>query len=102
MESDVVGLNAGTYYIACLHVSPSKLLTAAPTEKTSEVNQNPLTESDSGSPVLSKENCNVVAVTAEKNVATVERFNRLAAACFWANRIVGTPRVEKGTFEKVN
>ena len=34
----------------------------------------------------------MVAVTAEKKVATVERFRRLVAPCFWANLIVGTPR----------
>jgi hypothetical protein len=30
-------------------------------------------------------------VTAEKKVATVDRFRRFMAPCFWANRIVGTP-----------
>ena len=33
----------------------------------------------------------MVAVTAEKNVATVDRFRRLAAPCSCANRMVGTP-----------
>lgn len=79
--------------MACFHVNPSRLLTAAPIENTSDVNQKPLTESANGFPVLSNENCNVVAVTAEKNVATVERFNRFAAACFCANRMVGTPEI---------
>ena len=32
-----------------------------------------------------------VPVTAEKKVATVDRFNRFVAVCFCANRIVGTP-----------
>ena len=68
--------------MACFHVNPRRLLTAAPIENTREVNQNPLTESARGSPVLSKENCSVVAVTAEKNVATVDKFSKLAAACF--------------------
>lgn len=77
--------------MACFHVKPSKLLTAAPMLKTSEVNQKPLTASARGVPVLSNENCIVVAVTAEKNVATVDRLSKLAAACFCANRMVGTP-----------
>ena len=35
----------------------------------------------------------VVAVTAEKKVATVDRLRRFAAPCFCANRIMGTPRI---------
>lgn len=33
----------------------------------------------------------VVAVTAEKKVAIVDRLSRLDEPCFCANRIVGTP-----------
>jgi len=33
----------------------------------------------------------VVAVTAEKKVATVDRLRRFAASCFCTNRIMGTP-----------
>lgn len=61
-------------------------------ENTIDVNQNPFTASASGVPVVSNENCNVVAVTAEKNVATVDRLRRLFAPCFCAKRIVGTPK----------
>ena len=80
-----------TYYIACFHVTPSKLFTAAPILNTNEVNQNEFTASASGLPVMSNENCIVVAVTAEKKVATVLRLRRFWLACFCANRIVGTP-----------
>ena len=80
-----------THYIACFHVSPSRLLTAAPMLKTNDVNQKVLTALATVVSVFSKENCIVVAVTAEKNVATVDRFRRFAAPCFWANRMVGTP-----------
>lgn len=44
-----------------------------------------------GSPTEAYENWSVVAVTAEKNVATVDRLSRLLAPCFCANRMVGTP-----------
>jgi len=73
-------------------VSPSKLLTAAAMLKTIEANQKQLTASETRSLGGSwYENCNVVAVTAEKKVATVERLRRLFAPCSWANRMVGTP-----------
>ena len=71
-----------TYYIACFQVNPSSEFTAAAIENTIEVNQKPLTASASGFPVDSKENCKVVAVTALKKVATVDRLSRFAAACF--------------------
>ena len=78
--------------MACFHVSPSKLLTAAAMEKTSEANQKLFTKTDGTSSVGSVyENCMVVAVTAEKKVATVDRFKRFVAPCFCAKRIVGTP-----------
>ena len=45
----------------------------------------------------------VVAVTAEKKVATVDRLSKLAAACFCANRIVGTPAISiKGLVGMMN
>ena len=84
-------MNGRTYYIACFHVSPRRLFTAAPILKTSEANQKALTVSAKRVRLRAKEACRVVAVTAEKKVATVERFRRLVAPCFWANRIVGTP-----------
>lgn len=62
-----------------------------PILNTNEVNQNALTAFAAVLLVSSNENCRVVAVTAEKNVATVDRFSKLAAPCFCANRIVGTP-----------
>ena len=80
-----------TYYIACFQVRPSRLFTAAAMLKTREANQKQLTASDRLLWDRLKENCIVVAVTAEKKVATVERFRRLVAPCFWAKRIVGTP-----------
>ena len=63
-----------TYYMACFQVSPRRLFTADAILNTNEMNQNKFTASDSWVPTWSKENCNVVAVTAEKNVATVLRF----------------------------
>ena len=80
-----------TYYIACFHVTPSRLLTAAPILNTSEVNQNEFTAFSNALSCISNENCIVVAVTAEKKVATVLRLSRFWLACFWAKRIVGTP-----------
>ena len=70
-----------THYIACFHVSPSRLLTAAPMLKTNDVNQKVLTALATVVSVFSKENCIVVAVTAEKNVATVLRFSKFWLAC---------------------
>lgn len=77
--------------MACFHVKPRRLLTAAAMLNTIEVNQKALTASSIGVLWLWKVYCSVVAVTAEKNVATVDRFRRLAAPCSCANRIVGTP-----------
>lgn len=71
-----------TYYMACFQVNPSKLLTAAPILKTREANQKVFTTTSAGLVWASYENCKVVAVTAEKNVATVERLRRLVAPCF--------------------
>ena len=71
-----------TYYIACFQVNPRRLLTAAAMLKTIEANQKQLTESAILVLSSAKENCRVVAVTAEKNVATVERLRRLFAPCF--------------------
>jgi len=65
---------------------------------TIEVNQKALTASSSGVLWLSKVYCNVVAVTAEKNVATVDKLRRLAAPCSCANRMVGTPAFKKARF----
>ena len=91
IESFIEMWERDNHYMACFHVTPSKLLTALAILKTSEMNQNELTASATGFPTVSKENWSVVAVTAEKNVATVLRFRRLFAACCWANRIVGIP-----------
>jgi hypothetical protein len=68
--------------MACFHVTPSKLFTAAAMLKTIEENHKLLTASLAGECSSSKENCRVVAVTAEKKVATVERLRRLFAPCF--------------------
>ena len=73
---DGVRIACSTHYIACFHVSPSRLLTAAPMLKTNDVNQKVLTALATVVSVFSKENCIVVAVTAEKNVATVLRLSR--------------------------
>ena len=77
--------------MACFHVNPKRLLTAAAMLNTIEVNQKALTAFSSGVPWLSKVYCKVVAVTAEKNVATVDKLRRLAAPCSCANLMVGTP-----------
>lgn len=71
-----------TYYIACFQVNPRRLLTAAAMLKTIEANQKQFTESAISVLSSAKENCRVVAVTAEKKVATVERLRRLFAPCF--------------------
>lgn len=81
-----------THYMACFQVNPSRLLTAAAMLNTKEANQKLLTAADRGSLGSSSyENCMVVAVTAEKKVAMVERLSRFVEPCFCAKRIVGTP-----------
>jgi len=42
-----------------------------------------------------------VAVTAENKVATVERLSKLVAPCFWANRMIGTPKEPVNAGEEV-
>lgn len=91
-QTPIAPARKSTYYIACFHVSPRRLLTAAPMLKTRDVNQKPLTLLARLVFVDSKENCMVVAVTALKKVATVDRFSRFVAACFCAKRMVGTPK----------
>lgn len=66
-------------------------MTAAAMLKTMDVNQNPFTASAAPVPTFWYEYCKVVAVTAEKNVAIVERFRKLLAPCCCAKRIVGIP-----------
>jgi|SRR5712672_1344991 len=90
-EEDVTLLLILTYYTDCFHVDPRRLLTAAAMLKTIDVNQNPLTASAVPVPTFWYEYCRVVAVTAEKNVAIVERFKKLLAPCCCANRMVGIP-----------
>lgn len=81
-----------TYYMACFQVNPSKLFTAAAMLNTKDANQKLLTAAARGlARSNSYENCMVVAVTAEKKVAIVERLRRFAEPCFCANRMVGTP-----------
>jgi hypothetical protein len=69
---------------------------------TIEANQRELTESVTRLRGKLYENCIVVAVTAEKKVATVDRLSKLFTPCSWANRIVGTPghrHLKKGKAE---
>lgn len=92
---------------------PKREFTADAMENTKELNQKAFTAFWMGLSLSSKENWIVVAVgvclvcivifwrlwkikiyapvTAEKNVATVDRLRRFVAVCFWANRMVGTP-----------
>lgn len=78
--------------MASFHVRPSRrLFMAAPTLKTNDVNQKPFTLFASALSVWPYENCIVVAVTAEKNVATVVTFSKFAAAYFCDERMLGTP-----------
>ena len=67
----------GTYYSACCHLTPNKLFTAALSDKTSDVNQNPFTLLPIVVSVVMYENCIIVAVTAEQKVASVDRLSRL-------------------------
>jgi hypothetical protein len=69
-------------------------LTAAARLNTRDVNQNPLTASAAPVPTFWYEYCRVVAVTAEKNVAIVERFRKLLAPCCCAKRMVGIPALQ--------
>ena len=65
-----------THYMACFHVTPRRLFTAAPMLNTSDVNQKEFTAFANAVSCMSNENCIVVAVTAEKKVATVLRLSR--------------------------
>jgi hypothetical protein len=68
--------------MACFQVSPSKLFTAALILKTRDRNQKQFTALAIESFGSSNENWRVVAVTAEKKVATVDKLRRLVAPCF--------------------
>jgi hypothetical protein len=61
-------------------VRPRRLFTEAAILKTNEENQSALTEVSSTPSVNRYENCKVVAVTTEKNVATVDKFSKFDAA----------------------
>jgi hypothetical protein len=61
-------------------VRPRRLFTEAAILKTNEENQRALTEVSSTPFVNRYENCKVVAVTTEKNVATVDKFSKFDAA----------------------
>ena len=64
--------------------------------KTSEANQKQLTMTESALlPCSGYENCSVVADTAEKTVATVERFRRLLWPFLWRDWMKGTLSVTK-------
>ena len=76
--------------MACLQVTASKLLTADPMLNMRDVNQNAFTAFCSALSVESKENCIVVAVTAEKTVATVLRLSKFWLELAWLRRIVPT------------
>ena len=58
------------------HDKLKRPLIVAPTLSTKDVSQNPLTASSRGVPLCSNENCNVVAVTAEKKVDIVSICTR--------------------------
>ena len=77
--------------MASCHFTPKRLLTAAPKDKTREVNQNPFTALLSTVVVFMYENWIMVAVTAEQKVANVDRFKRLAVVCFCCDWMIGTP-----------
>ena len=78
--------------MAGFQVKPSSELTAAAMLKTKDTNQKQLTATETASFAGNTyENCIVVAVTAEKKVATVDKLRRLFAPCFCAKRMVGTP-----------
>ena len=68
--------------MACFQVRPSRLLTAAAILKTRDVNQKPFTAFATDDWRDAKEYCKQVAVTAEKNVAIVERLSKFIAPCF--------------------
>ena len=65
--------------MACFQLNPINPLTAAATLNIIDVNQKPFTIFASVELVSSKENCNVVAVTDEKKVASVEMLRRYSA-----------------------
>lgn len=77
--------------MALLHMSPRTLLTMHDRLKTSETNKNVLTASCKPVPAESMVVCSIVAVTDERNVATVIIVRRYAMAICWSARMVGIP-----------
>lgn len=69
-----------THYNACSHMYASRLLTTDAILNTNEQNQKLLTTIWSVVLASLTENCKVVAVTAEKKVATVDNVRKLVAA----------------------
>ena len=67
--------------MACCQVDPRRIFTVAAMLNTSDENQRAFTQSANTCPVKLYEYCNVLAVTAEKNVVTVDRLSRLDTAC---------------------
>ena len=67
--------------MACVHVRPSRLLTAALMLKMRETNQKVFTASER--PLLGAfhEKASILAVTLEKSVATVDKFVRSVTEC---------------------
>jgi hypothetical protein len=68
--------------MACFHVRPSRLLTAAAILNTRDVNQKPFTAFARDEWRDAKENCKQEAVTAEKKVAIVDKLSKFIAPCF--------------------
>lgn len=79
----------GTYIADFRHVIPKRLLIADETLKIKDKNQKKLTALSRFVPVWAKENWSVVAVMAEKNVATVVMLRYFNVAFSSAPRIGG-------------
>jgi len=77
--------------MAFFQVRPRTLFTAAAILKTNRENQNTLTDFFSTPSVNWYKNCKVIAVTAKKNITTVDKFSRVAVICCWPNQIISTP-----------
>jgi hypothetical protein len=80
-----------THYVVRLQATARRLVSAAPILRTREQNQNVFTVERIGVKRWGIEICSTVAVTAEKNVATVARFKILSESRLCSYCIAGIP-----------
>lgn len=80
-----------TYYVVCFQTRAKRLFSAAPMLRAKEQSQNVLIIEKSSVGSNPTEVCNVVAVTAEKNVAIVDILSTPSAQRFCSYCMAGKP-----------